>query len=119
MRLGGSKHHQQANGIAIALLCVASQIPLPDEIFQQEAPDPGSEAALFFMAPSVYPFLEATVGFCQQLRCHGEITLRRAQVDVTKIGGQGRQKELHVRTSPIPFGQPVDGERVATISHGR
>jgi hypothetical protein len=26
---------------------------------------------------------------------------------------------LHVRTSPIPFGQPVDGERVATISHGR
>jgi hypothetical protein len=31
---------------------------------------------------------------------------------MSKIGGEGWQKELHVRTSPIPFRQPVDGERV-------
>jgi hypothetical protein len=31
---------------------------------------------------------------------------------MAKIGGESRQKDLHVRTSPIPFRQPVDGERV-------
>ena len=34
---------------------------------------------------------------------------------MSKIGGEGRQKELYVRTSPIPFRQPVDGERVALM----
>jgi hypothetical protein len=34
---------------------------------------------------------------------------------MSKIGGEGWQKELHVRTSPIPFRQPVDGERVALM----
>src|SRR5258708_6374627 len=43
MRLRGNEHHQQANGIAIALLCVAGQIPLPNEVFHQEAPDPRTE----------------------------------------------------------------------------
>ena len=64
------------------------------------------------MAPSVYIVLETAVGFCQQLRCHGQVTLSRVQIDMPKIGREGRQKELHVRTSPIPFRQPVDGERV-------
>ena len=40
MCLGGNEHHQQANRITIALLSIAGQIPLPDEIFHQEAPDP-------------------------------------------------------------------------------
>jgi hypothetical protein len=33
MCLGGSEHNEQANSVAIALLCVAGQIPLPDEVF--------------------------------------------------------------------------------------
>jgi hypothetical protein len=36
-----------------------------------------------------------------------------------KIGGEGRQKKLHVRTSPIPFRQPVDGERVPQVMKPR
>src|ERR1035441_2558255 len=36
MCLGSNEHHQQAHGIAIALLWLAGQIPLPDEVFQQE-----------------------------------------------------------------------------------
>ena len=38
--LSSSKHHQEADRIAIALLSIAGQIPLPDEVFHQEAPDP-------------------------------------------------------------------------------
>ena len=34
------------------------------------------------------------------------------QIDLSKIGGEGRQKKLHVRTCPIPFRKPVDGEGV-------
>ena len=71
------------------------------------------------MARSVYPVLETAVGFSQQLRCHGQVTLRRVQIDMSKIGGQGRQKKLHVRTSPIPFRQPVDGERVPQVMKPR
>src|SRR5580658_1577497 len=43
MCVGGSEHHQKADGIAIALLSIAGQIPLPDEVFHQEAPDPRTE----------------------------------------------------------------------------
>ena len=71
------------------------------------------------MAPSVYLVLETAVGFCQQLRCHRQVTLSRVQIDMPKIGGEGRQKDLHVRTSPIPFRQPVDGERVPQVMKPR
>ena len=38
---------------------------------------------------------------------------------MSKIGGKSRQKDLHVRTSPIPFRQPVDGERVPQVMKAR
>src|SRR5215471_3557989 len=43
MYLRGSEHHQQANGIAIALLCVTGKISLRDEVLHQEASDPRAE----------------------------------------------------------------------------
>ena len=71
------------------------------------------------MAPSINVVLETAVGFCQQLRCHGQVTLSRAQIDMSKISGESRQKDLHVRTSPVPFRQPVDGERVPQVMKPR
>jgi hypothetical protein len=61
--------------------------------------------------------LEAAASFGQQLRSHRQITLGRVQVRMSEIDGQRRQKDLHVRASPIPFRQSVDGERVAKMSH--
>ena len=71
------------------------------------------------MAPSIYIALEAAVGFRQQLRRHGQVTLGRTQIDMSKIGGKGWQKELHVRTLPIPLRQPMHGERVPQIMEPR
>jgi hypothetical protein len=34
---------------------------------------------------------------------------------MSEIDGQRRQKDLHVRASPIPFRQSVDGERVPQV----
>src|ERR1035441_827930 len=43
MCLGRSEHHEQPDCIAIALLCIAGQISLSNEVFHQEAPDPRTE----------------------------------------------------------------------------
>jgi hypothetical protein len=67
------------------------------------------------MGHSINVVLETTVSFCQQLRCGGQVTLGRVQIDMSKIDGEGRQKDLHVRTCPIPFRQPVNRERVAKM----
>ena len=41
------------------------------------------------------------------------------QVGMSEIGGERRQKHLHVRTRPIPFRQSVDGERVSQVMKSR
>ena len=68
-----------------------------------------------FMGSPMCIVLEAAAGFGQQLRSHRQITLGRVQVGMSEIDGQRWQKYLHVRASPIPFRQSVDGERVAQI----
>src|SRR5579883_224076 len=76
-------------------------------------------ADLLFMAPSIHIVLETMIGLRQQLWCHGQVTLSRVQVDVSEVGGKSRQKRLHVCACPIPFRQPVDGERVPQVMEPR
>jgi hypothetical protein len=38
---------------------------------------------------------------------------------MSKISGESGQKDLHVRASPIPFRQPVDGEGVSQVMKPR
>ena len=38
---------------------------------------------------------------------------------MSKIGGESRQKDLHVRTRPVPFRQPVDGKCVPQVMKAR
>jgi hypothetical protein len=71
------------------------------------------------MASSIYIVLKSAVGFRQQLRRHGQVTLGRAQIDVSEISRKGWQKGLDVCTLPVPLRQPVDGERVPQIMEPR
>ncbi len=43
--LPGGERYQKGKGVPIALLCTSGQIPLLDQVFEKEAPDPGTESA--------------------------------------------------------------------------
>ncbi len=51
----------------------------------------------------------------EQIRRHGQITLRRRQIDMSKIGGQFRQQIVQVGSAAIPRDETVDGCRVPKI----
>jgi hypothetical protein len=55
----------------------------------------------------------------EQLRGHGEVSLRRTQINMAEISGQRREQTLHVRILSIPFGQAVNRECVSQIMKPR
>src|SRR6185437_1622678 len=58
---------------------------------------------------------ETQVSLVQKLRRHGDVVLRRTQVDVTEVCCQLRQQMLHILTRLIPCYEAVLGCRVPQI----
>ncbi|MGC2791883.1 MAG: hypothetical protein WA899_07675 [Candidatus Sulfotelmatobacter sp.] len=67
------------------------------------------------MGASARVLLEATIRLLEQLRGHGEVSLRCTQINMAEISGQRRKQTLHVRILSVPFRQPMNRECVPVM----
>ena len=70
-------------------------------------------------SPRICVVLKAEAGPFQQLRRHGQVVLRTAQIFMPKVGSQLRQQTLHIGTVAIPCDHPVNGCGVTKIVQPR
>src|SRR5260370_3939433 len=75
----------------------------------------GARALLSFIGASARVLLEATIRLLEQLRGHGEESLRCTKINMAEIRGQGRKQTLYVRILSVPFRQPMNRECVSQI----
>src|SRR5271169_4123830 len=64
-------------------------------------------------------FGKALICRLEEVGGHLQITLRRPNIDMAKVGSELRKQELDVLTCPIPRHRPMHGRGVAKIMQAR
>src|SRR6516164_1153763 len=102
MCLRSSEDHEQPDCVAIALLRIASQIPLADEVLHQEAPDPRTQGRAIIHG-GLLP------------RSPGSGDWLPSATPASLSGNTGSSKDRHVRDRwKEPAGVPVRRHRSCT-----